>query len=67
MKDNGDEWHGKWFPKKPGEADPLLDDVNNEIDSSTSNFRRLKTMGIQDPNCDDAEVFDAELLTHSQN
>lgn len=59
IEDRG-EWQGKWFPKKPGEADPQLDDVNNGIDSSTSSFKRLKTMGIQDPNCDDAEVFMAQ-------
>ena len=52
------EWHGNWFPKKPGEVDPQLEDIGNEIDSSSSNFERLRTMGIQDPKCDDAEVIE---------
>lgn len=58
------EWHGNWFPKRPGEADPSLD-VHNEIDSSTSYTGRMKTMGIQDPQCDDAEVVTVRH-THTQ-
>lgn len=54
------EWQGNWFPKKPGEMDPQLDDnmVNNEIDTSSTYKNRMKTMGITDPKCDDAEVID---------
>lgn len=54
------EWQGNWFPKKPGEMDPQLDDniVSNEIDSSSTYKNRMKTMGITDPKCDDAEVID---------
>lgn len=72
MEKDREEWHGKWFPIKPGEVDPQLDEINNEIDSSSSSsssssFNRLKSMGIQDPNCDDAEVFKQNLLAHFQN
>lgn len=50
------EWHGMWFPKRPGEEDRLLD-THNDIDSSSTYTGRMKTMGIQDPKCDDAEVI----------
>lgn len=55
------EWKGNWFPMKPGEIDPFLDvniGNNNDIDSSSTYKTRMKTMGITDPKCDDAEVLD---------
>lgn len=53
------DWNGKWFPKKPGESDPyLVEDNHNDIEDSFSYANKMKTMGILDPACDDAEVME---------
>lgn len=57
------EWNGIWFPHKPEKDDPLLSGhnnvVNNNIDSSYT--KKMKTMGITDPTCDDAEVLNKTI------
>lgn len=55
-----DHWDGKWFPKKPGDIGPPMNieiTDNQIIDNSLNKYlNKLKTMGILDPSCDDAQV-----------
>lgn len=68
------EWNGDWFPHKPGDADPLLDG-HNSIDVTNNNnnidggyAKKMKTMGISDPSCDDAEVLNDKItFSHRKN
>lgn len=55
--DSERDWNGKWFPKKPGDLDPFLElvSIDNTVDNSWSP-REMKTMGISNPDCDDAQV-----------
>lgn len=54
-----EEWRLGWFPKKPDDFTAQLDpnNIDNDIVGDTMiRTNRIKTMGISEPNCDDAEV-----------
>lgn len=58
------EWKGKWFPRQPDAPLPILDPNMIGDDMTNSNMirtNRIKTMGISDPDCDDAQVACIEI------
>lgn len=62
-----DHWDGKWFPKKPGDPPMNIEITDNQIiDNSLNKYlNKLKTMGILDPSCDDAQVCHIKKILFS--